>query len=126
MQNTNSKNLIIAFTLAVCSTLTAISAWQTVSDSSSSESSQIDSKSKIMNTDAGTELFFIPEKDDRVWHIINKFDSQAEGIQYNNSNYLFGKDSVLVINEFVEIPDPDELNKNLAYCLQSKNTTIYK
>jgi len=63
-----------------------------------------------------TEFSFVPSDDNRVWHVINKYSpvSSGDGPGYNMSSYTFSSDSVIVINEYVGLPDEKQWDLNLS------------
>lgn len=54
-----------------------------------------------------TEFYFVPVDDNRLWHVINKYNTESsnDGPCYNMSSYTFSSDSVCVINEYVGLPE---------------------
>ena len=48
-----------------------------------------------------SEHFFESANDSKKWHIINRYSSNSDTLDCNNSVYEFNKDSVLVINDFI-------------------------
>jgi hypothetical protein len=65
----------------------------------------------------GTAEFYIkPEGDSRTWHIINRYLSPSDygNKEYNNAEYVFSRDSVTVLNEFIEIPDEKKFGLDLT------------
>ncbi|MCC6866795.1 MAG: hypothetical protein IT280_11630 [Ignavibacteria bacterium] len=52
-----------------------------------------------------SEFYYKPAGDSRLWHVINKYSSDSNGIYVmNNSAYTFTADSVTVINEIASVP----------------------
>lgn len=52
-----------------------------------------------------SSFYYKPAGDTRLWHVINKYGSDSNGIfEINNSAYTFTADSVTVINEIASVP----------------------
>lgn len=52
-----------------------------------------------------SSFYYKPAGDTRLWHVINKYGSDSNGIYVmNNSAYTFTADSVTVINEIAPVP----------------------
>lgn len=52
-----------------------------------------------------SSFYYKPAGDTRMWHVINKYGSDSNGIyEMNNSAYTFTADSVTVINEIAPVP----------------------
>ena len=62
-----------------------------------------------------SEFFFKRAGDDRTWHVINRYSSLPfnDSSFCNNSNYLFTKDSVTMINEYLVVTEDGKLDFNL-------------
>lgn len=63
-----------------------------------------------------SSFYYKPAGDTRLWHIINKYGSDSNGIfEINNSAYTFTADSVIVINEIASMPDWDHYVTGLIF-----------
>lgn len=52
-----------------------------------------------------SSFYYKPAGDTRLWHVINKYGNDSNGIyEMNNSAYSFTADSVTVINEIASVP----------------------
>src|SRR5258706_14548662 len=60
-------------------------------------------EASMENFNGSSEFFFRPIGDTKSWHIINRYVSQNENdtLECNNSDYLFSKDLVQVVNDIV-------------------------
>ena len=62
------------------------------------------------------DFYIKPAGDSRIWHIINKYPglNQTGGNSSNMSYYTFTSDSVLVVNEYAEMPKAETWDAVLA------------
>lgn len=63
------------------------------------------------------EFNLVPPGDNRVWHIVNKFNvlDPGEGQGCNMAEYIFTSDSVFVVNKYAGVPSQALRGINLAH-----------
>lgn len=72
------------------------------SDNSSFEKQPV---AELKQVEFLSSFYYKPAGDTRMWHVINKYGSDSNGIyEMNNSAYTFTADSVTVINEIAPVP----------------------
>ncbi|MBV6478241.1 MAG: hypothetical protein HGGPFJEG_00991 [Ignavibacteria bacterium] len=73
------------------------------------KSPESSNKGDITQLEGSSEIFYKPEGDLRVWHILNTYSSQFtnDAPEYNVYEYLFTSDTVTVTNHYVGIDRSD-------------------
>jgi hypothetical protein len=70
---------------------------------------------RIETLSGSSEFYFIPAGDNRIWHVVNKYNSPDLKTEYNLSDYRFSADSVSVVNEIAYTGEYSNFLENINY-----------
>jgi len=116
MKKTKLANLLVGGALIFAGIITGCGKGNTASDIENYGFGSWDQLPGFESLTGTTEFYFRPAGDNRIWHVVNKYNpiGSNEGPDYNVSSYTFTSDSVYVINEFAGVPETGQWDLSLS------------
>lgn len=75
----------------------------------------------------GVQFLFKPSVDTRLSRIVSRYAAEqfADTISYGNQNYVYSKDTVYIINEYVGIQNGQQWNFDFTGSISNQNNSNY-